>query len=123
MAPPAREQQRLATRLAHGDSNMAQPRNAVVPPISVTTTYRHSADPADAHFVYSRAEQPVREQVERVLGDVEGGHAVLYASGLAAAYSAMAYYRPRRLLIKPGGYHGVQEIVKLLQRRHQLVRR
>ena len=115
------QQQQLATRLVHGDGHAALSRNAVVPPISVTTTYRHSADPADAHFVYSRAEQPVREQVERVLGDLEGGHAVLYASGLAAAYSAMTYCRPRRLLIKPGGYHGVQEIVKLLQRRHQLV--
>jgi cystathionine gamma-synthase len=140
MAPP----DALSTRLVHADSEAApHPRNAVVPPISVTTTFRRgrSGLPApagapgdahthtlmdthadtDAHFAYSRVEQPVRERVELVLGELEGGHALLYASGLAAAYAAIGFASPRRLLVGPGGYHGVQEIIKLYQQRTGLV--
>ena len=128
----------LSTRLVHGDDGApAHPRNAVIAPISVTTTYRRVDQRAlrdapreeddvlatDARFVYAREDHPVRERVERILGELEGdgGRAVLYATGLAAAYAAIGYVRPRRILVQPGGYHGVQEIIKMYTKRTGLV--
>jgi len=41
-----------------------------------------------------------------VLGALEGGAAVVYASGQAAALAALMHFRPRRVVIERGGYHG-----------------
>jgi cystathionine gamma-synthase len=75
----------------------------VAPPIHVTTTFE--ADNA-AGLVYSRNEQPTRRRLEAVLGALEGGHAVTYASGQAAATAAFLHLHPRRVAIGRGGYHG-----------------
>jgi len=111
-----------STALIQSDRRIPMPRNDVMPPISVTTTYRVTEDvdggnSNDGHYVYSRVEHPVRERVEEVIGHVEGGHAVVYSSGLSACYAAVGWVRPRRLLIAPGGYHGIQLVMQLAKTR------
>jgi cystathionine gamma-synthase len=56
--------------------------------------------------VYSRFDQPTRQRLEAVLGALDGGEAVTYASGLAAVTAAIATLRPARVAIGRGGYHG-----------------
>jgi cystathionine beta-lyase/cystathionine gamma-synthase len=43
--------------------------------------------------------------VEQILGKINHGHVITYASGLAAASSALVHYKPKRIAIT-GGYMG-----------------
>jgi len=58
---------------------------AVVPPISLSTTFKQDEPGKHAGFEYSRSGNPTRNCVERCIAALENGkHALLYASGLAA---------------------------------------
>ena len=46
---------------------------------------------------------------------MQGGHALTYSSGLAAAYACIVYINPSRIAIS-GGYHGVHSILDILKR-------
>ncbi|KAJ2921860.1 hypothetical protein H1R20_g15232, partial [Candolleomyces eurysporus] len=106
------------TVLIHGDADVvATPRAEVAPSISVTTTFRapkpeDNAPPVDLddlwnppRHVYSRETQSNTTRVEHILSKVNQGHAVTYSSGLAAAYAALVFSKPKRIAIR-GGYHG-----------------
>ena len=95
------------TLALHADDGL-EPLPDVAPPIRLATTF----DAGNAEgLVYSRAEQPTRRRLERVLGALEGGHAVTYASGLAAAFAALQHVRPKRVLIS-AGYHGIHAVME-----------
>jgi cystathionine gamma-synthase len=100
----------LTTRALHADDEL-EPDPDVAPPIHVATTY--AAD-NPAGLVYSRDESATRRRLEAVLGDLEGGHAVCYASGQAALHAALVHFRPRRVALAPGGYHGSRALLELL---------
>ena len=70
----------LATLALHADDGI-EPGPDIAPPLHPTTTY--AADNPQA-LVYSRNDQATRNRLEAVLGALEGGYAVVYASGLAA---------------------------------------
>ncbi|KIL00907.1 hypothetical protein PAXRUDRAFT_821101 [Paxillus rubicundulus Ve08.2h10] len=98
------------TILLHGDHSVGA---EVAPSISVTSTFRAvpNGDPEglgamnpDKH-VYSRYSQNVSSRVEEVLGKINHGHAITYASGLAAAFSALVHFKPKRIAVT-GGYMG-----------------
>ena len=91
----------------HADAGLERDAD-VAPPIHVSTTF---VAENDAGLVYSRAEQPTRRRLEAVLGALEGGEAVVYASGQAATTAALAFLHPRRVAIARGGYHGTQAAV------------
>ena len=89
------------TLALHADEGLERDPD-VAPPIHVSTTF--AAD-NDAGLVYARTDHPTRRRLEAVLGALEGGHAVVYASGQAAATAALLHLRPRRVAIARGGYH------------------
>lgn len=93
--------QQPATQALHADDGL-EAVSDVAPPLHLSTTFR--ADNREA-LVYSRNETATRRRLEAVLGALEGGHAVTYASGQAAAYAALRYLRPGRVAIDRG-YHG-----------------
>ncbi len=86
----------------------------VTPPISVTTTYSTDSPRFETEgFIYSRDGNPTVRKAEAIVGQLEGGHAVLYASGQAATFSLLTHLRPRRMLLS-GGYHATHFAVDLL---------
>jgi len=88
---------------------------SVAPPISMTTTYL--ADVHEEGYVYARDSQPIRTRCEKVISGLEGGHAVLYGSGLAATFATLYHLNPRRVAVR-GGYHGTHNVLGLMQERH-----
>jgi cystathionine gamma-synthase len=100
-----------ATLALHAD-DAVEPAPDVSPPLHLATTYH--AGNAEG-LVYGRNDTATRRRLETVLGVLEGGHAVTYASGLAAAYAALRHLRPKRVAIDRG-YHGTHLI---LQRLHE----
>ncbi|KAI9465306.1 Cys/Met metabolism PLP-dependent enzyme-domain-containing protein [Lactarius psammicola] len=97
----------LATNLLHADDQFHGPE--VSPSISVT------AKAGSNTHVYSRRSQSVSTRVEHVLSKINGGYAITYGSGLAAAYAAHTLLRPRGIAIK-GGYHGVHQVIQTFGR-------
>lgn len=103
----------LETLALHADDGIEATPD-VAPPIHVSTTYESGNAEG---LVYARAEHPTRRRLEAVLGALEGGgHAVVYASGQAAANAALLHLAPRRVAIGRGGYHATHYAIDSLAR-------
>ena len=79
---------RFATRAVHAGLEPAPSFGDVIPAIHQSTTYVQTApgEPV-GDFDYSRSGNPTRSALERALGDLEGGHASAFSSGMAAEHA------------------------------------
>jgi cystathionine gamma-synthase len=79
---------RFATRAVHAGLEPDPGYRGVVPAIHQATTY---VQPAPGQFTedydYSRSANPTRSALERALGELEGGHASAFSSGMAAEHA------------------------------------
>jgi cystathionine gamma-synthase len=82
----------FATRAVHAGLDPDPTFRSVIPAIHQTSTY---AQTAVGEFVedydYARSANPTRAALERALGDLEGGRAVAFSSGLAAAHAVITH--------------------------------
>ena len=74
---------------AGGDHTPGEP---VSPVVHLSTTYHHGGD-----YEYIREASPTIEAFERVLGSLEGGHAVAFSSGMAASAAVLDGLAPGAL--------------------------
>ncbi|KAF8844886.1 cystathionine gamma-synthase [Paxillus ammoniavirescens] len=118
MSPRDVPGQLSGTLLIHGDHPIGA---EVAPSISVTSTFRRPGPDGDPNglgamnpdgHIYSRYSQNVSSRVEEVLGKINHGHAITYASGLAAAFSALVHFKPKRIAVSGGymGCHGAMDV-------------
>lgn len=82
----------------------------LVPPLSRATTY----DRAHGPYVYQRNASPTVEEAERLLGELDGGHALLFPSGMGAVTSVlMALLDPgARVAFPHDAYYGVAVLLQ-----------
>jgi cystathionine gamma-synthase len=78
----------FATRAVHAGLAPDPSFRSVIPAIHQTSTYAQSA-PGQfvGEFDYSRSANPTRAALEQALGELEGGLAVAFSSGLAAEHA------------------------------------
>ena len=80
----------FATRAVHAGLTPDPSYGSVIPAIHQTSTF---AQPAPGEFVgdydYARSANPTRAALETALGELEGGRAVAFASGLAAEHAVI----------------------------------
>ncbi|MBA3745935.1 MAG: PLP-dependent transferase [Solirubrobacterales bacterium] len=78
----------FATRVVHAGLDPDPTFGSVIPAIHQTSTY---AQPAPGQFVedydYSRSANPTRTALEKALGQLEGGSASAFSSGMAATHA------------------------------------
>ena len=90
MTDSARRRDAFATRAVHAGLTPDPAFGSVIPAIHQTSTY---AQPRPGEFVadydYARSANPTRAALEQALGELEGGLAVAFASGLAAEHALM----------------------------------
>jgi cystathionine gamma-synthase len=81
---------RFATRAVHAGLEPDPSFGGVVPPIHQASTY---VQPSPGQFVedydYSRSANPTRSALERALGEIEGGLASAFSSGMAAEHAVI----------------------------------
>src|SRR4051794_41360524 len=81
---------RFATRAVHAGLEPDPAFGGVVPAIHQATTY---VQPAPGSFVedfdYARSANPTRAALERALGELEGGLASAFSSGMAATHALL----------------------------------
>lgn len=84
------EQVGFGTRAVHAGLTPDPTFKSVIPAIHQTSTFAQSAP---GQFVedydYSRSANPTRFALENALGELEGGHAVTFSSGLAAEHALL----------------------------------
>jgi cystathionine gamma-synthase len=79
----------------------------VSPAVYLSTTYHHGGD-----YEYIREASPTIEAFERVLGSLEGGHAVAFSSGMAASAAVLdGLAAGTRVLAPTVSYKGVRELL------------
>jgi cystathionine gamma-synthase len=80
----------IDTRVVHAGLEPDPTYGSVIPPIHQTSTF---VQPAPGEFVedydYSRSANPTRTALERALGELEGGEAAAFASGMAATHALL----------------------------------
>jgi cystathionine gamma-synthase len=85
---PAARRDSFATRAVHAGLTPDPTFGSVIPAIHQTSTY---AQPRPGEFFgdydYARSANPTRAALETALGELEGGYAVAFASGLAAEHA------------------------------------
>jgi cystathionine gamma-synthase len=82
------ESARFATRAVHAGLAPDPTYGSVVPAIHQASTYVQRA-PGEFHedYDYSRSANPTRRALEQALGELEGGEATAFASGMAAEHA------------------------------------
>jgi cystathionine gamma-synthase len=118
------EQQRrrdaFATRAVHAGLTPDPTFGSVIPAIHQTSTY---AQRQPGEFVedydYARSANPTRAALEQALGELEGGHAVAFASGLAAEHALITVVcEAGTHIVLPGDlYGGTYRLVDKVLRR------
>jgi cystathionine gamma-synthase len=106
------EQQRrrdaFATRAVHAGLTPDPTFGSVIPAIHQTSTY---AQPRPGEFLddydYARSANPTRAALEQALGELEGGSAVAFASGLAAEHALITVVcEAGSHIVLPGDLYG-----------------
>ncbi|KAA9347775.1 trans-sulfuration enzyme family protein [Larkinella humicola] len=104
--------------LAIYQSRMADANaGAVVPPISLSTTFEREADGSFPHgHIYSRSSNPNRDLLETALAQLEGGFAGLaFSSGQAATMTLLLALRPGdHVILGDDAYHGTPALLEEL---------
>ncbi len=80
-----RDRDGFETRAIHAGQEPDPTTGAVVPPISLATTFAQDAVGKHRGYEYARSGNPTRSALETCLASLEGaGHGLAFASGLAA---------------------------------------
>lgn len=83
-----------ATRAVHGGRPAPTPDGPINPPISLSSTL-HAGGPHG----YGREHNDTLAALEGVLGELEGGYATVFASGMAAANSIFDLFAPGDIVV------------------------
>ena len=84
-------------------------------PLNVPITPASALHPGGASG-YAREAHPAWEALEEVLGALEGGHALAFASGMAAATAAISLFPPQPTVVAPEvAYMNVRQSLLRLQ--------
>src|SRR2546423_10774552 len=77
------------TRVVHAGVPAPRQGAPLVPGPTFASFYHLEGDPRTADYVYGRYGNPTWTLYERALGELEGGTAVCFASGMAAASAVL----------------------------------
>ena len=87
---PGRCPERIETRVVHAGLEPDPSYGSITPPIHQTSTFvQQSPGEFTEDYDYSRSANPTRAALERALGELEGGYATAYASGMAATHAVL----------------------------------
>ncbi|HZO95212.1 MAG TPA: cystathionine gamma-lyase [Candidatus Baltobacteraceae bacterium] len=108
-----------ATRVVHAGKRRPAPGEALLGG-PVFASHFAAPESADAPFAYGREDNPTFRAYEAALGDLEGGDAVVFASGMAAIEAVFgSVLLPGDVLVVPaGGYYSTRGLADAYATRH-----
>ncbi|KAF8810390.1 hypothetical protein BYT27DRAFT_7186614 [Phlegmacium glaucopus] len=98
----------FGTRAVHVGSDANEETGAVIPPISLSTTYKQTSIGIHKGFEYSRSGNPNRNALEATLASLESGgaHALAFASGSATTATVLQSLGPNAHIISVNDVYG-----------------
>jgi cystathionine gamma-synthase len=97
----------FGTKAVHGAGGPDPSTGAVVPPISLATTFRQEAVGKHLGYEYARSGNPTRTALESHLAALEGAaHGFAFASGLAAEDALLRLLAPGDHVLLPNDAYG-----------------
>jgi cystathionine gamma-synthase len=108
------ERDELETRVVHAGQEPDRETGAIVPPISLASTFAQDAVGASRGYEYARSANPTRAALETCIADLEGGaHGLAFASGMAAedALLRAALRSGDHVIIPADAYGGTYRLV------------
>jgi cystathionine gamma-lyase len=97
----------FATRCIHAGQAPDPTTGAIMPPISLSSTYAQESPGVHQGYEYSRSHNPTRYAYERCVADLEGGaRAYAFASGLAATATLLDTLEPGAHVIASDDLYG-----------------
>lgn len=105
---------RDGTRVVHAGLPAAEEGTPFLPGPTFAAPYHLAGDPRSSDYSYGRYGNPSWSRYEDALGELEGGHAVLFASGMAAvAALLLPRLKPGDVLVAPSDcYMGVRSLAR-----------
>ena len=89
------------------------------PPVVFASTYVGAHDTSTASIGYGRYGNPTWQALEQAIGALEGGPALTFASGMAAAHAVLELMPPSGVIVIPDNcYLGVAEAIDRRARRY-----
>jgi cystathionine gamma-synthase len=108
------ERDELETRVVHAGQEPDRETGAIVPPISLASTFAQDAVGASRGYEYARSANPTRAALETCIADLEGAaHGLAFASGMAAedALLRAALRSGDHVIIPADAYGGTYRLV------------
>lgn len=98
----------FATRAIHAAQPSDPATGALMAPIYQTSTFEQESPGVNRGYEYSRTNNPTRQRLEQVLGELEGvAHCAVFASGLAAEHAVLqAYLKAGDEVVVPADVYG-----------------
>ncbi|KAH7905816.1 pyridoxal phosphate-dependent transferase [Hygrophoropsis aurantiaca] len=98
----------FGTRAVHVGSDPNPETGAVIPPISLSTTYKQDAVGVHKGFEYSRSGNPNRDALESTLASLESGgaHALAFSSGSATTATVLQSLGPNAHVVSVNDVYG-----------------
>lgn len=98
----------FGTRAIHVGSEPNVETGAVIPPISLSTTYKQEAVGVHKGYEYSRSANPNRNALEATLASLESGgaHALAFASGSATTATVLQSLGPNAHIVSVNDVYG-----------------
>ena len=97
----------FATKAIHVGQSPDPYTGAVIPPITLSTTFAQSSPGKHAGFEYSRTSNPTRKALEEAVASLEGGkYGFACASGVSASCLALEFLKPGDHLVAEKDLYG-----------------
>ncbi|EGO03182.1 hypothetical protein SERLA73DRAFT_149584 [Serpula lacrymans var. lacrymans S7.3] len=98
----------FGTRAIHVGSEPNKETGAVIPPISLSTTYKQDSVGVHKGFEYSRSGNPNRDALESTLASLESGgaHALAFSSGSATTATVLHSLGPNAHVVSVNDVYG-----------------
>ncbi|THU83777.1 hypothetical protein K435DRAFT_843908 [Dendrothele bispora CBS 962.96] len=104
----SKKQDGFGTRAIHVGSEASSETGAVIPPISLSTTYKQNGVGNHKGFEYSRSGNPNRNALEQTLASIEAGgaEAIAFASGSSTTANIIQSLGPNAHVISVNDVYG-----------------
>lgn len=103
----------IESLVIHGGIDGDENTGAVNVPIYQTSTYKQSELGVNSGYEYSRTGNPTRYALEKLISDLEGGHAgFAFASGMAATTAVLTLFKSgEKVLLSSNVYGGTFRVL------------
>ncbi len=110
-----KESKNIETIAIHAGMEHGSSARSISPPMEPSTNFEHSEKGyQEGDYIYTRESNPNRDQLEKVLAEMEGGEAcAAFSSGIAAMNSVlMSVKKGAHILIPEDMYHGSRALLE-----------